>query len=169
MRTTYSEEKPLGQGAYVLQDAADAQATIFASGSEVEIAVKAKSLLADKGIAARVVSVPSFELFEAQSEEYKASVLGSAKVKVGVEAAIRQGWTASSAPDGVFIGMKGFGASGPYKELTAISASRRSDRPTPSSPSSPDSFDETGRKAGLSPPVSSHLVLSGEIAPWLSR
>jgi transketolase len=119
MRTTYSAENLSAKGAYVLQDADNAQATIFASGSEVEIAVKAKSLLADKGVAARVVSVPSFELFEAQSVEYKASVLGSAKVKVGVEAAIRQGWDRFIGSDGVFIGMKGFGASGPYKELYA--------------------------------------------------
>ena len=74
-------------------------------------------LLAAKGIAARVISVPAFELFDKQSPEYQASVLGTAKVKVGIEAAIRQGWDHFIGADGIFIGMKGFGESAPYKEL----------------------------------------------------
>ena len=116
-RTTYSEENLCAKGAYVLADAADAKATIFASGSEVEIALKAKELLAGKGVPARVVSVPSFELFEKQSDAYRASVLGSAKVRIAVEAGIRQGWDAIIGSDGGFVGMKSFGASAPYKEL----------------------------------------------------
>ena len=101
----------------MLADAADAKATIFASGSEVEIALKAKELLAGKGVPARVVSVPSFELFEKQSDAYRASVLGSARVRIAVEAGIRQGWDAIIGSDGGFVGMKSFGASAPYKEL----------------------------------------------------
>jgi transketolase len=116
-RTTYSEENLCAKGAYVLADATDAKVTIFASGSEVEIALKAKDLLAGKGVAARVVSVPSTELFEKQSDAYRASVIGNAKVKIAVEAAIRQGWDAIIGSDGGFVGMKSFGASAPYKQL----------------------------------------------------
>jgi transketolase len=116
-RTTFTEENLCAKGAYVLADADNAAVTIFASGSEVEIALKGKELLAAKGIAARVVSVPAFELFETQSAEYQASVIGTAKVKIAVEAAVRQGWDRFIGSDGIFIGMKGFGASGPYKEL----------------------------------------------------
>ena len=116
-RTSYSAENLSAKGAYVLHEDAAAAVSIFASGSEVEIAVKARELLAAKGIAARVISVPAFELFDKQSPEYQASVLGTAKVKVGIEAAIRQGWDHFIGADGIFIGMKGFGESAPYKEL----------------------------------------------------
>jgi len=118
-RTTFTEENLSAKGAYVLHEDANAQATLFAAGSEVEIAVKAKELLAAKGVAVRVVSVPAFELFELQSPEYQASVIGTAKVKAAVEAGIRQGWDRFIGNDGAFIGMKSFGASGPYKELYA--------------------------------------------------
>ena len=118
-RTSYSPENLSARGAYVLHENAEANVTIFASGSEVEIAVKARDRLAEKGIAARVVSVPAFELFEAQDAAYQASVLGTARVKIAVEAGIRQGWDRFIGADGIFIGMNGFGASGPYKELYA--------------------------------------------------
>jgi transketolase len=117
VRTAYSEENLSAKGAYVLADAADAKVSIFASGSEVEIAIKAKDLLAGKGISARVVSVPSFELFEKQDDAYRASVIGAAKVRIAVEAGLRQGWDAIVGSDGGFVGMTGFGASAPYKEL----------------------------------------------------
>ena len=117
VRTTYSEENLSAKGAYVLADATDARATIFASGSEVEIALKARELLAGRGISARVVSVPSFELFEKQSDAYRASVIGTPEVKVAVEAGVRQGWDAIIGSDGGFVGMMGFGASAPYKDL----------------------------------------------------
>jgi transketolase len=116
-RTTYSEENLCAKGAYVLADAADAKVTLFASGSEVEIALKAKDLLAAKGVAVRVVSVPSTDLFERQSDAYRASVIGNAKVRIAVEAAIRQGWDAIIGSDGGFVGMSSFGASAPYKQL----------------------------------------------------
>jgi transketolase len=116
-RTTFSKENLSAKGAYVLHEDAKATVAIFAAGSEVEIAVKAKELLAAKGIAARVISVPCFELFDTQSPEYQASVIGNAKVKVAVEAGVRQGWDHFIGNDGIFIGMKSFGASGPYKEL----------------------------------------------------
>ena len=73
-------------------------------------------LLAEKGVAARVVSVPCFEIFMEQDEAYRRAMIGDASVKIGVEAAIRQGWDAIIG-DGPFVGMTGFGASAPYKDL----------------------------------------------------
>ena len=119
VRTSYVEENLSARGAYELMAADKAPVTIFASGSEVEIAVKAKDLLAAKNIAARVVSVPCFELFADQPEDYRKAVIGNSPVKIAVEAAIRQGWDAFIGSDGIFIGMTGFGASAPYKQLYA--------------------------------------------------
>lgn len=118
VRKTYEDSNLCAKGAYVLVDTDDdAAVTLFASGSEVEIAVDAQKELSEAGIAARVVSVPSFELFEAQSDDYKADVIGDSPVKVAVEAGIRMGWDRFIGNDGIFIGMTGFGASGPYKAL----------------------------------------------------
>lgn len=106
------------RGAYRLREASETPlATLFASGSEVEIANDAATQLAGLGIEAEVVSVPSMDLFEAADEDYRRSIIGDAPVKVAVEAAVRFGWDQIIGPDGIFIGMKGFGASGPYKEL----------------------------------------------------
>ncbi|RYH02972.1 MAG: transketolase, partial [Alphaproteobacteria bacterium] len=116
-RTTYSEENLTAKGAYVLSDAKDAKVSIFAAGSEVEIALKARELLAAKGVAVRVVSVPAVALFDQQSDAYKASVIGTTKVNIAVEAGIRQGWDHFIGRDGGFVGMKSFGASAPYKDL----------------------------------------------------
>ncbi|MFP5077239.1 transketolase [Rhizobium sp. YIM 134829] len=116
-RTTYVAENLSAKGAYELIAAEDAKVSIFASGSEVELAVKAAGDLKAKGIAARVVSVPCFELFEEQPEDYQASVIGTAPVKIAIEAAVRQGWDRFIDSDGTFIGMHSFGASGPAKEL----------------------------------------------------
>jgi transketolase len=106
-------------GAYELLAAENgaAQVTLFASGSEVAIAVEARRLLAAQGIPARVVSVPCFELLAAADLDARRDVIGNSAVKVAVEAAIRQGWDAIIGSDGVFVGMSGFGASAPYKEL----------------------------------------------------
>ena len=105
-------------GAYEIA-AADgkAEVSIFATGSEVAIAVEAKKLLAARGISARVVSVPCFELLAEAPEAARRAVIGDAKVKIGVEAAVRQGWDAIIGSDGAFVGMSGFGASAPYKDL----------------------------------------------------
>ena len=106
------------EGAYELAGAdGAADVTLFASGSEVEIALAAQALLKQRGTAARVVSVPSLELFLAQDEAKRRAVIGTAKVKVAVEAAVRQGWDAVIGADGTFVGMSTFGASAPYKEL----------------------------------------------------
>ena len=121
LRTEYVEENRCARGAYELvgveTDAEEAEVSIFATGSEVGLAVEAHAALTADGIAVRVVSIPSFELFGSQSPEYRAQVIGDAPVKVGVEAAVRQGWDAIIGPDGIFVGMDSFGASGPYKEV----------------------------------------------------
>jgi transketolase len=118
-RTTHNAKNLLETGAYELAGAegGKAQATIFASGSEVEIAMNARKMLAEKGVAARVVSVPSMELFLAQPLEVKKKIVGDAPIKVAVEAAVRFGWDAIIGHDGAFIGMCGFGASAPAKDL----------------------------------------------------
>jgi transketolase len=106
------------EGAYELLPARGrAAATLFASGSEVEIAVAAAGLLAEKGVAARVVSVPSLDRFLAQPAEVRQAIIGTARIRVAIEAGVRQGWDAVIGADGAFIGMAGFGASAPYKQL----------------------------------------------------
>ncbi len=119
VRREHSEANLCATGAYELSPASSAkpQVSIFASGSEVEIALAAQKLLAEKQVDARVVSVPSLELFLQQPERVRRRILGSAPIKVAVEAAVRFGWDAVIGPDGIFVGMKSFGASGPYKEL----------------------------------------------------
>jgi len=105
-------------GAYEIHAASGkAQVSIFATGSEVAIAVEGAKLLAAKGIAARVVSVPCFELLAAQPEAKRRAIIGDAPVRIGVEAGVRQGWDAIIGSDGAFIGMSSFGSSAPFKEL----------------------------------------------------
>jgi transketolase len=118
-RLTNSNTNKLATGAYELAGGAGgpAVATLFASGSEIEIAMAARAQLAEKGVSARVVSVPSLELFLQQPDDVKASVVGKARIKVAVEAGVRFGWDAVVGSDGGFIGMSSFGASAPYKEL----------------------------------------------------
>jgi len=118
VRHGYSAENMCERGAYELKRAeGDAKASLFATGSEIGIALKAQALLQEKGIAARVVSVPSFDRFFEQDAAYRAEVLGAAPVRVGIEAAVREGWDALIGPDGIFVGMSSFGASAPYEEL----------------------------------------------------
>ncbi len=118
VRTEFDEDNLCAKGAYELSAAdGDADVSIFASGSEIEIALAAKKLIEARGYAARVVSVPCFELFSDQNEEYRAEIIGTAPVQVAIEAAISQGWTRFIGRDGIFIGMKGFGASAPYDQL----------------------------------------------------
>jgi transketolase len=118
LRTGYTAENRCAAGAYELLPAeGTAQVSLFASGSEVAIAAAARTLLAARGIAARVVSVPCFELFLATPAAERQRVVGNAPVRIGIEAAIRQGWDAVIGSDALFVGMSGFGASGPYKDL----------------------------------------------------
>ena len=105
------------RGAYVLAEAAGPRAvTLLATGSEVSIAMVAREQLAAAKIAATVVSMPCWELFEQQDEAYKRTVLGTAP-RVAVEAACREGWDRYLAPKGSFVGMTGFGASAPVEAL----------------------------------------------------
>jgi transketolase len=118
LRFGQEETNRCATGAYEIVPADGlARVSLFATGSEVAIAVEARKFLRAKGVAARVVSVPCFELFLAAPEEQRREIIGDAPVKVGVEAAIRQGWDAIIGSDGAFVGMNGFGASAPYKEL----------------------------------------------------
>lgn len=118
LRTNAPNDIPCAAGAYELVAAqGEARATLFASGSEVEIAVAAQKQLAERGIASRVVSVPSLELLLAQPEAKRAEIIGNAPVKVAIEAAVRWGWDAVIGQDGDFIGMHSFGASAPAKDL----------------------------------------------------
>ncbi|MGV6871634.1 transketolase [Pseudochelatococcus sp. B33] len=120
VRTEPAPQNLSAAGAYELSPADGvALATIFASGSEVEIALAAQKLLRERGVAARVVSVPSLELFLDQPDDVRQAIVGNAPIKVAVEAAVRFGWDAVIGPDGVFVGLSGFGASAPYKDLYA--------------------------------------------------
>jgi transketolase len=118
LRNRFDADNICAQGAYEIAGPdGRADVSIFATGSEVAIAVDAAKLLAQRGIAARVVSVPCFELFFEQPEAVRRAVIGNARVNIGVEAAVRQGWDAIIGSDGIFVGMDSFGASAPYKEL----------------------------------------------------
>ena len=119
VRTEHTAENLSAKGAYSLVGPADADAVIFATGSEVAIAVEAQKELTEKGVSARVVSVPSMELFAKQSDAYKAEVLGSAKARVAVEAGIEMSWNKLLGDKGKFVGMHSYGASGPIDDLYA--------------------------------------------------
>jgi len=118
LRTNAPNDNPCAHGAYELVAAqGDAKVSLFASGSEVEIAVAAQKQLSERGIAARVVSVPSLELLLSQPADRRKAIIGNAPVKIAIEAAVRWGWDAVIGPDGEFVGMHGFGASAPAKDL----------------------------------------------------
>jgi transketolase len=118
VRKEFSEENLCAKGAYELATASDeAAVTIFATGSEVEIALAARDKLQAHGHPTRVVSVPCFELFEQQSAAYREAIIGKSKIKIAIEAGIRQGWDRFIGLDGIFIGMTGFGASAPIEQL----------------------------------------------------
>ena len=105
-------------GGYIISPhIAELKATIFASGSEVEIALDAQTELHNRNIGTRVVSMPCFELFDQQSEKYKAELLDNSSLKIAVEAGIKQGWEQYIGRDGIFIGMNSFGASAPADDL----------------------------------------------------
>ena len=119
LRLGFDAANRCAPGAYeiVASGSGGAVVSLFATGSEVVIAVAAQKLLNARGIAARVVSVPCFELFLAVPEAERAEIVGQAKVNVAVEAGIRQSWDAIIGSTGAFVGMTTFGASAPYKDL----------------------------------------------------
>jgi transketolase len=103
------------RGAYVLLEADGGvrRVTLLATGSEVALALAARETLQSGGVPTAVVSMPSWELFSAQDDDYRAGVLGPDAVRVGCEAAMRFGWDRWLGDRGGFVGMTGFGASGP--------------------------------------------------------
>jgi transketolase len=116
-KTAAVRTQPIGEnlsarGAYQLAAASlPAQVTIFASGTEVPVALGARDILEADGIGTRVISTPSWELFEAQSADYQSALVGETQVRVAVEAGVRMGWDRFIGASGVFVGMEGFGAS----------------------------------------------------------
>lgn len=121
VRTTHTHGNLASRGAYVLRDAVcgPRQVTLLATGSEVALAVAAREQLEAEGTGTAVVSMTCWELFDAQDVDYRRSVLGSG-VRIGVEAAVRQGWDAYLGSDGGFVGMTGFGASGAADALYSL-------------------------------------------------
>lgn len=124
LRTKHTTQNLTAKGAYVLEEAAGKrQAILMATGSEVEIAMKARDILQSQAIGTRVVSVPCMELFAAQDEAYRRRVLPAGAVRVAVEAAVQQPWDRwltgerGSEKKAGFVGMTGFGASAPANEL----------------------------------------------------
>lgn len=117
-RTKYAPAEEAARGAYILNDADVPQVILIGTGSEVHIALEAQALLAEKGIGARVVSMPSWELFDAQPAVYRESVLPTnITARVSVEAGVKVGWERYVGPDGIIIGLDHYGASAPYQEL----------------------------------------------------
>ena len=120
LRTTHVAENLCARGGYEISAAdGEAKVTLLSTGSEVHIAVAAQGLLQADGIPTRVVSVPSFELLERQDEAARDAILGVGTVRVAVEAMVPFGWDRLVGPDGGFVGMNSFGASGPAEDLYA--------------------------------------------------
>jgi transketolase len=110
----YASAQNVSRGAYVLIGADRPQVLLLATGSEVSLALTAHVQLASEGITSRVISMPSWELFEMQSKEYKESVLPSGlKARVAIEAGVKLGWERYIGDRGEFVGMSSFGASAP--------------------------------------------------------
>ena len=117
-RTKYAPASGVAKGAYVLASDPNPELILIGTGSEVQICVEAYEKLKAEGVRARVVSMPSWELFEHQSDEYRESVLPAAvQNRISVEQASTFGWNRYVGPQGRMIGMKTFGASAPLKEL----------------------------------------------------
>lgn len=116
-RAKFNKENLCARGAYDIQADDDAKVVIFASGSEVEIAMQAAAKLAENKISSRVVSVPCMDLFHQQDDDYRKLITGEEPVRIAIEAGVRQGWDQLIGVDGTFIGMSTFGASGPYQDL----------------------------------------------------
>jgi transketolase len=117
LRNETGGENRSARGAYVLAEANGARRlTLLATGSEVGLVMTARDMLANDGIAAAVVSMPCWKLFEQQPADYQAAVLGTAP-RLGVEAAVRFGWDRWLGPRGAFVGMHDFGASAPGEDV----------------------------------------------------
>ncbi len=119
-RTEATTENLTARGGYVLTEASGkARVTLIATGSEVQVALAARAALEAEGVPTRVVSLPSWELFEAEDESYRRSVIDPATVRVAVEAGSPLGWERYVGADGAIVGLTGFGASAPGDKLYA--------------------------------------------------
>ena len=120
-RITHSDENLSAQGGYILREAEGgaAKVVLIATGSEISIAVEARDILQGEGHPTRIVSLPCWELFDAQDKAYRDDVLGGDAIRIGIEAAVAMGWERYLGTDGVMIGMSSFGASAPAGELYA--------------------------------------------------
>ncbi|MBT6094115.1 MAG: transketolase [Rhodospirillaceae bacterium] len=118
-RTTHTDENLCAKGGYVLAEGegGERKVTLLATGSEVQLAIAARDTLQADGVSTAVVSMPCWELFDAQDDAYRQSVLGQGTIRVAVEAGVRMGWDAYVRPHGGFIGMSSFGASAPAGQL----------------------------------------------------
>ncbi len=117
-RTKYASAEGVAKGAYVLSDAEKIDVILIATGSEVDVAIQAQEKLKSEGIGARVVSMPSWELFDAQPDEYHESVLPAAvTARISIEAGVTFGWSKYVGQKGASIGLDRFGASAPYQTL----------------------------------------------------
>ena len=117
LRTWNTDENLSAKGAYILRDTKGARdVTLIATGSEVHLAVEAAETLSGEGVAAAVVSMPSWEVFDEQDAAYRASVLGTAP-RIAIEAGVEMGWSRYTGDGGAFIGMNSFGGSAPAGDL----------------------------------------------------
>ena len=106
------------KGAYILKKTSDdAKVSLIASGSEVEIALEAQEKLKEIGINSKVISVPCYDIFQNQTEDYKESTLGKNNFKISIEASSQSGWKSVVGIDGVTLGLSNFGKSAPYKDI----------------------------------------------------
>jgi transketolase len=116
VRTTHTAENLSAKGAYELIGDANAKVTFLSTGTEIAIAMAARDLLAKDGIGARIVTMPCWDLFEEQDEAWRKALLGDLP-RIAIEAAAPFGWDRYIGSDGAFVGMRSFGASGPYKDV----------------------------------------------------
>ena len=115
-RTVHTDSNLSARGAYELVGDNNAKLTFLSTGSEISIALAARDLLAKEGIGARIVSMPCWKLFEEQDEAFRKKLMGELP-RVAIEAAAPFGWDRYIGPDGAFVGMHSFGASGPWKDV----------------------------------------------------
>jgi transketolase len=117
-RSVLAPAAGLAQGGYILSDAVNSSVILIGTGSEVHLALAAQKVLAEKGVAARVVSLPSTDLFDRQPREYRDAVLPpGVKARVAVEAGATFGWERYVGSHGTVVGLDRFGASAPYKTI----------------------------------------------------
>ena len=113
-----ADENMCSKGAYVLKKTSDnADISLIASGSEVEIALEAQEKLKGLSINSKVISVPCYDLFQNQTENYKDEILGKDTLKISIEASSQSGWKSLVGKDGVTLGLSTFGKSAPYKDI----------------------------------------------------